>query len=130
MDPADPNRSIAFIHSGDMKNLIEQLRIFAEERDWDQYHSPKNLAMALMVEVGELVEQFQWLTQEQSSTLPPDKLAEVKEEIGDVLIYLVNLCDKLGIDPMQAAFDKLEKNEEKYPTPMVKGKSLKYSEYK
>ena len=78
-----------------------------------------------------MVEQlFQWLTQEQSNTLPPDKLAEVKEEIGDVLIYLVNLCDKLGIDPMQAAFDKLEKNREKYPASMVKGKSLKYSEYK
>jgi NTP pyrophosphatase (non-canonical NTP hydrolase) len=113
-----------------LNELIEKIRKFREERDWDQYHSPKNLTKALMVEVGELVEQFQWLTQEQSSTLPPDKLAEVKEEIGDVLIYLVNLCDKLGIDPMQAAFDKLEKNEEKYPAPMVKGKSLKYSEYK
>ena len=113
-----------------MNELIKKIRKFREERDWDQYHSPKNLVMALMVEVGELVEQFQWLTQEQSSTLPPDKLAEVKEEIGDVLIYLVNLCDKLGIDPMQAAFDKLEKNREKYPASMVKGKSLKYSEYK
>ena len=113
-----------------MNELIKKIRKFREERDWDQYHSPKNLAMALMVEAGELAELFQWLTQEQSSTLPPDKLVEVKEEIGDVLIYLVNLCDKLGIDPMQAAFDKLEKNREKYPASMVKGKSLKYSEYK
>ena len=113
-----------------MNELIKKIRKFREERDWDQYHSPKNLVMALMVEVGELVEQFQWLTQEQSNTLPPDKLAEVKEEVGDVLIYLVNLCDKLGIDPMQAAFDKLEKNREKYPASMVKGKSFKYSEYK
>ena len=113
-----------------MNELIKKIRKFREERDWDQYHSPKNLAMALMVEAGELAELFQWLTQEQSSTLPPDKLVEVKEEIGDVLIYLVNLCDKLGIDPMQAAFDKLEKNREKYPASMVKGKSFKYSEYK
>jgi len=113
-----------------LNELIKKIRKFREERDWDQYHSPKNLAMALMVEAGELAELFQWLTQEQSNTLPPDKLAEVKEEIGDVLIYLVNLCDKLGIDPMQAAFDKLEKNREKYPASMVKGKSLKYSEYK
>ncbi len=113
-----------------MDELIQKIRKFREERDWDQYHSPKNLAMALMVEAGELAEQFQWLTQEQSSTLPPDKLAEVKEEIGDVLIYLANLCDKLGIDPMQAALDKLEKNRKKYPAPLVKGKSLKYNEYK
>lgn len=113
-----------------MNELIKKIRKFREERDWDQYHSHKNLAMALMVEAGELAELFQWLTQEQSNTLPPDKLAEVKEEIGDVLIYLVNLCDKLGIDPMQAAFDKLEKNREKYPASMVKGKSFKYSEYK
>jgi len=113
-----------------LDELIQKIRKFRQERDWDQYHSPKNLAMALMVEAGELAEQFQWLTQEQSSTLEPDKLAEVKDEIGDVLIYLANLCDKLGIDPMQAAFDKLEKNSEKYPAPLVKGKSLKYSEYK
>ena len=113
-----------------MDKLIEKIREFRKERDWDQYHSPKNLVMALTVEVAELAEQFQWLTQEQSSSLEPDKLAEVKEEIGDVLIYLANLCDKLGIDPMLAAFDKLEKNREKYPVPMVKGKSLKYSDYK
>ena len=113
-----------------MNQLIQKIRKFREERDWDQYHSPKNLAMALMVEAGELAEQFQWLTQEQSSSMKPDKLAEVKDEIGDVLIYLANLSDKLGIDPMQAAFHKLEKNREKYPAPLVKGKSLKYSEYK
>ena len=113
-----------------MDELIEKIRQFRQERDWDQYHSPKNLAMALMVEVAELAEQFQWLTQEQSGSLDPDKLEEVRQEIGDVLIYLANLCDKLGIDPMQAAFDKLDKNREKYPASMVKGKSLKYSEYK
>lgn len=113
-----------------LDELIEKIRRFREERDWDRYHSPKNLAMALMVEAGELAEQFQWLTQEQSQTLEPEKLDEVKEEIGDVLIYLANLCDKLGIDPLQSAFDKLEKNRKKYPVSQVKGKSLKYSEYK
>jgi NTP pyrophosphatase (non-canonical NTP hydrolase) len=113
-----------------LDELISKVKRFREERDWDQYHSPKNLVMALMVEAGELAEHFQWLTQEQSCTLSPDKLAEVREEIGDVLIYLANLCDKLDIDPMQAAFDKLDKNRKKYPAPLVKGKSLKYSDYK
>jgi dCTP diphosphatase len=98
-----------------VKRLLEQVRKFRRERDWDRFHSPKNLAMALMVEAGELVEHFQWLTEEQSSSLPPDKLAEVRDEIGDVLIYLVNICDKLGVDPVAAAHDKLEKNRIKYP---------------
>jgi len=110
--------------------LIEQLKKFRQERDWDQYHSPKNLVMALVVEAGELAEHFQWLTEKQSSSLPPDKLAQVREEIGDVLIYLVNLCDKLGIDPVDAAHEKLQKNRLKYPAAMVRGKSTKYNEYK
>ena len=113
-----------------LNDLIERVRIFRQEREWDQYHSPKNLVMALVVEASELAEHFQWLTEEQSKALPPDKLAEVKEEVGDVLIYLANLCDKLGIDPVEAAYDKLEKNREKYPASKVRGKSSKYSEYK
>lgn len=113
-----------------MKELIEQVKTFRQERDWDQYHSPKNLVMALVVEVSELAEHFQWLTEEQSASLPPDKLAEVKEEIGDILIYLANLCDKLGLDPVEAAQDKLAKNRDKYPAAMVRGKSDKYSEDK
>jgi NTP pyrophosphatase (non-canonical NTP hydrolase) len=86
--------------------------------------------MALVVEAGELAEHFQWLTEEQSDNLEPDKLAAVQEEIGDVLIYLANLCDKLGIDPIAAAHNKLEKNKGKYPVSRVRGKSCKYSEYK
>jgi NTP pyrophosphatase (non-canonical NTP hydrolase) len=113
-----------------LKDLIEQVKKFRQERDWDQYHSPKNLAMALMVEASELAEHFQWLTEKQSSSLPPEKLAEVREEIGDVLIYLANLCDKLGVDPVAAAHDKLEKNKHKYPVAKVRGKSDKYSQYK
>jgi len=113
-----------------LDDLIKKIRKFRLERDWDQYHSPKNLAMALVVEASELVEHFQWLTEEQSGNLPPDKLAEVQEEVGDVLIYLANLCDKLGIDPIDAAHNKLEKNRGKYPVSRVRGKSYKYSEYK
>jgi len=112
-----------------MKDLIQQVKIFRQERDWDRYHSPKNLAMALTVEVSELVEHFQWLTQEQSCNLGPDKLAQVREEIGDILIYLANICDRLGIDPIDAAQDKLQKNKAKYPAAKVRGKSDKYSEY-
>jgi NTP pyrophosphatase (non-canonical NTP hydrolase) len=113
-----------------LDDLIKKIRKFRQERDWDQYHSPKNLAMALVVEAGELAEHFQWLTEEQSGNLSPDKLFEVQEEIGDVLIYLANLCDKLGIDPLDAAREKLEKNKEKYPVSRVLGSSNKYSEYK
>jgi dCTP diphosphatase len=84
----------------DLKGVI---RKFIEERDWDQFHSPKNLAMALSVEAAETVEHFQWLTEEQSKNLPPEKLAEIREEMGDVMIYLTELADKLGIDPVEAA---------------------------
>jgi len=112
-----------------MKDLVKQLREFAKERDWEQFHSPKNLAMALSVEVAEVVEHFQWLTQEQSRNLGPAKLEEIRDEIADVMIFLVNLADKLGVDPIEAAKEKISKNEKNYPTHMVKGKALKYSEY-
>ena len=113
-----------------MKDLIAQVNKFRHERDWDRYHSPKNLVMALMVETAELAEHFQWLTEAESSKLDPDKLAQVREEIGDILIYLANICDKLDIDPIEAAKDKLKKNSIKYPAAEVYGKSKKYSEYK
>ncbi len=112
-----------------MQELVKRLRLFAEARDWEQFHSPKNLAMALAVEVAEIVEHFQWLTEEESRGLGEDKRAELADEIGDVMIYLVNLSDKLGVDPLRAAAEKLEKNEKKYPVGLVKGKSQKYTEY-
>ena len=112
-----------------MHELIKKIKQFRQERDWDQYHSPKNLVMALSVEVAELVENFQWLTQEESRNLPDDKLDQVRDEIGDILIYLANLSEKLGIDPVQAAHAKFEKNQIKYPAEIVKGKHSKYSEY-
>ena len=112
-----------------MDTLIQELRTFAAERDWQKYHSPKNLSMALAVEVAELVEHFQWLTEEQSLALSEEKLAAVREEIGDVLIYLVRLCDRLGVDPLLAAMDKLRANRRKYPAERARGKADKYSEY-
>jgi NTP pyrophosphatase (non-canonical NTP hydrolase) len=110
----------------DLRNAIEA---FIEERDWEQFHSPKNLAMALSVEASEIIEHFQWLTEEQSRNLSPEKLAKVREEIGDVMIYLTELADKLGIDPVEAAKAKLEINKQKYPAGLVKGKASKYTEY-
>ena len=111
-----------------MKELKYNLRQFAEARDWDQFHSPKNLAMALSVEASEIVETFQWLTEEESYNLPNDKLEHIKNEIGDVLIYLVRLSDKLGIDPLKAAKEKNEINKSKYPTQKAKGSAKKYTE--
>jgi dCTP diphosphatase len=112
-----------------MDNLRDAISTFIEERDWEQFHSPKNLAMALSVEASEIVEHFQWLTEEQSKDLPPEKLAEVREEIGDVMIYLTELADKLGIDPVEAAKSKVAINEQKYPAKLVRGNASKYTEY-
>jgi NTP pyrophosphatase (non-canonical NTP hydrolase) len=111
-----------------LTTLAAKLRTFAAERDWDQFHSPKNLAMALSVEVSELMEHFQWLTEKQSSALTPEKLQQVREEIGDVMIYLTRLADKLGINPVEAAFEKLEVNRAKYPVDKSKGSAKKYTE--
>jgi|SRR6266568_4982232 len=111
-----------------LAELAVRLREFADERDWDQFHSPKNLAMALSVEASELMEHFQWLTEEQSSALTPEKRQQVCEEIGDVLIYLTRLADKLGIDLVEVAFEKLEVNRIKYPADKVRGSAKKYTE--
>lgn len=112
-----------------MDDLRNTLREFVRERDWEQFHTPKNLAMALAGEAAEILEIFQWLTPEQSSDLDADKLAEVTDEIGDVLIYLVRLADKLGIDPMEAAHAKIERNRKKYPAELVRGRADKYTAY-
>ena len=111
-----------------MKELTESLRKFAQERDWEQFHSPKNLAMALSVEVAEIVEHFQWLTQAESNHLDPAKLSEIREEIADVMIYLIRLADRLGIDPVQAAKEKIRLNEKKYPVAKAKGNAAKYTD--
>jgi dCTP diphosphatase len=113
----------------DLMILRDKLRTFAEARDWDQFHSPKNLSMALMVEVAELMEHFQWLTEVQSRNLDAEKKAVVAEELADILLYLVRLSDKLDVDLPEAARRKLERNAEKYPAALVRGSSKKYSEY-
>jgi dCTP diphosphatase len=112
-----------------LEDLRTEIREFVAERDWEQFHSPKNLAMALSVEASEIVEHFQWLTEEQSRNLPPEKLAEIREEIGDVMIYLAELAVALGVEPIEAARSKLEINKQKYPVDLVKGKASKYTEY-
>ena len=112
----------------DLNELKQRLREFAEVRDWNQFHSPKNLSMALSAEVAEIVEHFQWLTEEQSKTLPQDKLAEVETELADTLIYLIRLADKLDIDLLKAAQSKIELNEKKYPVEKAKGNAKKYTE--
>jgi dCTP diphosphatase len=113
----------------DLAELRDRLRAFAAERDWDQFHSPKNLAMALIAEAAELVEHFQWLTEHESHRLPPDKKQEVADELADVLVYLVRIADKLDLDLFAAVADKLVRNEAKYPAAKVRGSAKKYTEY-
>jgi NTP pyrophosphatase (non-canonical NTP hydrolase) len=111
-----------------MKELLAKIRAFNQARDWEPFHTPKNLAMAVVVEAGELAERFQWLTPEESRTLDPTRKAQVAEEIADVLIHLVNLADKLGIDPIASAHAKVEKNALRYPVDRAKGNARKYDE--
>jgi dCTP diphosphatase len=112
----------------ELEDLREQMRQFAQDRDWDQFHSPKNLAMALAVEAAELLENFQWLTEEQSRRLDPKAQAAVRSEIADVLLYLVRLGDQLGIDPVAAAQRKIVENAQKYPVEKSRGNRKKYTE--
>jgi NTP pyrophosphatase (non-canonical NTP hydrolase) len=109
-----------------LDTLRAELREFVAERDWDKFHSPKNLAMALVAEAGELVEHFQWLTPEESLSLPEETRAEVELEIADVLLFLLRLCDKLHVDPLAAAHRKLALNRGKYPVEKAKGRATKY----
>ncbi len=113
----------------DAAGLAEALGAFADERDWAQFHSPKNLVMALTGEVGELTEIFQWMTEEASrtATADPKVAVAVREEIADVLLYLVRLASVLGVDLDTAAREKLARNAEKYPVDRSRGNSRKYS---
>lgn len=115
-----------------MKNLeaIRQcVAKFAQERDWEQFHSPKNLAMALSVEVAELLEHFQWLSEAQSRELDEATRAAVADEIADVQVYLVRIADSLGVDILAAVAAKMEKNAQKYPADKVRGSAKKYNAY-
>lgn len=117
--PRDPNA---------LDNLRLALRRFAAERDWDQFHSPKNLAMALSVEAAELLEHFQWLSDTESAALSPETRSRVAEELADVLLYLIRLADKLDVDLALAASEKLKINAARYPADKARGSSKKYSE--
>lgn len=111
-----------------LDQLRDALRSFTSARDWDQFHSPKNLAMALSVEAAELLEVFQWVTESDSRNLEPGAKAAASEEIADVLLYLILLSDELGIDPIAAAERKMIANEQKYPVDKARGTSKKYTE--
>lgn len=113
----------------DFIELRDFLRQFASERDWDQFHSPKNLLMALTGEVGELCEQFQWLTDEQVNNLSPEQAVDVADEIADVQIYLIRLADKLNVDIKASVTEKITKNAKKYPAELVRGSAKKYDQY-
>lgn len=123
------------LHSIDTEQLILNLRKFAEERDWGQFHTPKNLAMALSVECSELVEHFQWLDSDEVKNLQIEnsknkkKREEIAEEVSDILFYLLRFSDVMNIDLQKAVDKKLEKNAKKYPAEKVRGNSKKYNEY-
>lgn len=114
---------------GEFQSIAREVARFAKERDWDQFHSPKNLAMALAVEASELLEHFQWLTETQSMDLSADKKARIAEEIADIQVYLVRIADKLGVDIPSAVRAKIRQNEAKYPADKVRGDARKYTEY-
>jgi len=111
-----------------LQGLALRLQEFASLRDWGQFHSPKNLASALIVEAGELLEHFQWLTEDQSRNLPSEKKQAVAHEMADVLLYLVQLSTTLKIDLLEAAYSKVEVNEQKYPVEQTRGSHRKYNE--
>ncbi len=112
-----------------LRMLQQRLAAFAAERDWEQFHSPKNLAMALSVEAAEVVEEFQWLTEAQSEDLDAERRERVRLELADVLIYLLRLADRLDVDLLLAADDKIEANARKYPAERVRGDARKYTDY-
>jgi NTP pyrophosphatase (non-canonical NTP hydrolase) len=115
---------------GELAQLRALVRQFVDERDWDQFHTPKNLSAALTVEAAELLEHFQWLQSGSAAELGDAKLREVRHEMADVLVYLVRLADKLDVDLMAAVQEKMVLNREKYPAELVRGDARKYHEYK
>jgi len=114
---------------GELDELQDRLLAFARERDWEQFHNPKNLVMALSVEASELLEHFQWLTPEQSERLDPDKRREVALEMADVFIYLLRLAERLDVNLLEAVDAKIAANEKRYPADQVRGSAKKYSDY-
>ena len=116
--------------SNDLHAIRDTIRTFVQERDWDQFHTPKNLACALSVEVAELLEHFQWLQAGEREELGEAKLEQVRHEMADVMVYLVRIADKLGVDLGAAVVEKMALNRAKYPADLVRGDARKYNEYK
>jgi NTP pyrophosphatase (non-canonical NTP hydrolase) len=110
-----------------LQELVNKLIQFRDDRDWAQFQSAKNLAVSISLEAAELLEHFQWTTEDQE--VSPQKREEMTEEVADILIYLLLFAHKLDIDPVQAAKNKIEKNAAKYPADLVRGKSYKYTKY-
>jgi NTP pyrophosphatase (non-canonical NTP hydrolase) len=117
------------VTSPSLKELSEQLLAFARERDWEQFHSPKNLSMALAGEAGELLEHFQWLTEEQSNNLDAARREAVSLEMADILIYLIRLAERLDVDLADAAQQKIAINQQRYPADRVRGDARRADEY-
>jgi dCTP diphosphatase len=111
------------------QTLSKRLEQFATDRDWLEFHSPKNLSMALIGECGELIEHFQWLTQEQSQSLSKEKHREVAMELADIQIYLIRIADVLGVDLIDAANEKTSINEKRFPVDTVKGQQKRAEDY-
>jgi NTP pyrophosphatase (non-canonical NTP hydrolase) len=111
-----------------LRDLRDRLRAFASARDWAKFHSPKNLAIALSVEAAELLEHFQWVSDEDSFEMPQDKLAKIDKELADVFLYLIRLADKLNVDLLRSAERKIEENALKYPVEKSRGNAKKYTE--
>jgi len=120
----DPNVSV-----DSLGQLNQKLQQFVEARDWEQFHSPKNLAMAMIVEAAELVEHFQWSTEDESYLLTPEKREQVSHEIADTFVYLLRLAQVLEIDLIDAANKKIALNALKYPVDRARGKNNKYTDY-
>jgi len=112
-----------------LEEITAKIRRFRDERDWAQFHNPKDMAMALSIEAGELMELFLWKTPDEADAVVQEKREKIEEEVADVAIYLVELADLLGIDLFAAMERKMEKNAAKYPADLVKGSSKKYDEY-
>ncbi len=113
----------------DIASIKRELEEFVNERDWDKFHTPKNLSMALTIEATELMELFLWLNNEEVAAISPNKLEKIEDEVADILIYLIRIATKLNIDINNAVNKKIEKNRNKYPAELVRGSAKKYTDY-
>lgn len=136
LDPEHEQRILDYLagmgvlqHTQQIDQLRREIRDFVDERDWAQFHTPKDLSMGLSIEAAELMELFLWKSEKDSWELTPGDIIRVREELGDVMIFLTNLADKFGLDPIQCAREKLQVNRQKYPADQVRGSSRKYDFY-